>query len=218
MKRIAPSLAITAVFVLALCAWVPDAAAAEEAKPDKDSSSAAKAAPSPAANAIVAAAGNRAAASEVVVVTNELLERRYSEAPQADTDSYSNADLRPLETAADTETAGETPPPAPAPQVEDPLVWMQKREDEARQRQATIEQAESELAAARQRLAELEKQALAVANPFAARPRLTAEEMETRQTSGETAAQRHARTMEMVEQAREAVAAAEEQLAQSYRQ
>jgi hypothetical protein len=78
-----------------------------------------------------------------------------------------------------------------------------------------VAEAESKLAAAREKLKNLETQLLATRNPFSARPQLSEEEREQRMTSGETAAERNKRTQELVDEARAKVAEAEAELARA---
>jgi len=142
---------------------------------------------------------------------------------------YTNADLAKLTgivEEADAKSAkGEAGEPGtPKPGAEkvdpakqdaekpDPLAWLQKRQAAQQEHSVALAAAEAAVVAARQRVTDLEKQLLATRNPFSARPTLSDEEKEKRRTSGETAAQRNKRNQESLDQAREAVKAAEAEL------
>jgi len=142
---------------------------------------------------------------------------------------YTNADLAKMfpvvaeedreKPATETKTAEGTPaetdtPAAPdAPAEPDPLTWLNQRQQAQREHQVAIERAQSALTTARSNLANLERQAMAARNPYSARPQLPDEEIEKRRQGGETAAQRNERTQGLVEKAREAVRAAEAEIA-----
>ena len=134
------------------------------------------------------------------VYTNDDLSRRYgaSEAPEA-----------PAATPEGSRAPG-TPQNAP-----DPLALMEQEKKAQAAREDEVAQAESALAAAQAKLANLEKQLLATRNPFSARPQLSEEEQKSRATSEETAAERNARTQKLVEEAKVEVAEAEAHLSRA---
>ncbi len=146
-------------------------------------------------------------------------------APQKDAGKvYTNADLEKL-----VDSVGEEdrePPPAgtagapaegskkPDPKSDtDPLTWLQQRQSAQREHRKAVSEAQAAVNAARERLVNLERQLLAARNPFSARPQLSEEEKATRREGGETAAERHERTKELVENARTEIRAAEAELA-----
>jgi hypothetical protein len=120
------------------------------------------------------------------------------------------ADAKPSATPEGTEQKAEKPEPK---KTVDSLTWLRQRQDAQREHAKAVSEAEAALATAKQQLANLERQLLAARNPFAARPELSDEEKSKRKDSGESAAQRHERTKELVEKSREAVRAAESELA-----
>jgi len=127
---------------------------------------------------------------------------------------YTNADLAKLTgivEEADAKSAKVDPAKQDA-EKPDPLAWLQKRQTAQQEHTVALAAAEAAVVAARQRVADLEKQLLATRNPFSARPTLSDEEKEARRTSGETAAQRNQRNQKSLDQAREAVKAAEAEL------
>jgi hypothetical protein len=131
---------------------------------------------------------------------------------------YTNEDLTQRFGSTDesqgTQAAPARPPASGTPQnMPDPLALMEQQQASQAERKESIDVAEGTLAAAQQKLKSLEVQLLATSNPFSARPKLSAEEQETRATSGEDAAARRARTEKMVEEARAEVAKAEADLA-----
>jgi len=141
--------------------------------------------------------------------------------PDKNVKVYTNADLEKMfniVAGEDRET-----PPATTPTEEaaeeapkkdpDPLTWLRQRQDAQREHSKAVSEARAALNAARQNLANLERQQLAARNPFSARPKLSDEEKAARQDSGESAAQRYDRTKELVEKVREEVRAAEAELA-----
>ena len=95
----------------------------------------------------------------------------------------------------------------------DPLKWLQQRQAAQQEHREALEKAAKELQAARTKLADLERQLLATRNPFSARPVLSEEEKKDRREGTETAAMRTERTQRLVEESREAVRAAEAELA-----
>ena len=135
---------------------------------------------------------------------------------------YTNADLEKM---FDIVAEEDREPAAPAPEgtaesekaepakVPDPLTWLRHRQNAQRDHAKAVAEAQASVTAAKQQLAALERQLLAARNPFSARPNLSDEEKEERRKSGESAAQRYDRTRELVEKAREAVRAAESELA-----
>jgi hypothetical protein len=139
---------------------------------------------------------------------------------------YTNADLEkmfgivaaedrePGAVAADAADDVASTKPAQAKPTEDPLVWLKKRQEAAAARSVALAEAEKEVTDARARLAEIEKQKMAVRNPYAARPKLSEEEQQRRREAGETAGERFERTEALVRAAREEVRAAEAKLAQ----
>ena len=132
------------------------------------------------------------------VYTNEDLSRKYGS----------------TDASQETPAAPARPPASGRPQnMPDPLELMEQQKASQAERGERIEAAEGALASAQQKLKNLEVQSLAASNPFSARPELSAEEQETRLTSGETAEERKARTVKMVAEAREEVAKAEADLA-----
>lgn len=148
--------------------------------------------------------------------------------PDPDARVFTNADLEKL-WAGDTAAWATTPSgsgssdaaPTPGPGVEtplamDPLKYLQSKEASAADRQTAIADAERELAAARAQVASLEKQLLAIRNPFSARPELSEDEKEAR-GKDTSVAERIARTEEQLALARERVTAAEQKLARSRR-
>ena len=104
----------------------------------------------------------------------------------------------------------ETTEPKKAP---DPLTWLRQRQDAQRKHAKAVSDAQAALTAATQQVANLERQLLAARNPFSARPALSDDEKAKRQEGGESAGKRYERTQELVEKAREAVRAAESELA-----
>jgi len=139
-----------------------------------------------------------------MVITNDLLNRIVGPAPEAPSEVGS----------ASADTGAPATPDRPAVAPADPMRALIDQQAAAATRQRRIAEAESDLEAAKTRLANLEVQLLAARNPFSKRPQLSDEEKEERRTSGETAAQRYERTQEQVEAARAEVGAAEELLAQ----
>lgn len=133
---------------------------------------------------------------------------------KGETKVYTNSDLARLFGIAveedREEPAAET---APATPETDPLIWLQQRQASRQGHLEAVADAEATLMAARKKLAELESQLLATRNPFSARPVLSDEEKKIRRQGGETAAERNERTQDLVQEAREAVSAAEADLA-----
>ena len=139
---------------------------------------------------------------------------------------YTNSDLEKLfgivaeedREAGAADDADERPTPAtnrrPAKSSDDALKWLQERRAQQAASATAMQEAQSELAKARERLANLEKQLMAVRNPFSARPQLTEEEKEQRRNQPESANERYKRTEALVEEAREEVRAAEAKLAE----
>ena len=145
-------------------------------------------------------------------------------APQKDAGKvYTNADLEKLVDSI-AEEHGEQPPAdvagASAEESEkpdsksdtDPLTWLQQRQSAQREHRQAVSEAQAAVNAARQNLANLERQLLAARNPFSARPQLSDEEKTARREDGETAAERHERTKELVEKARAEIQVAEAEL------
>ena len=143
----------------------------------------------------------------VRVYTNSDLEKMFGIVAAEDREASAVA-------AEEAEGADAAAKPTQAKPAEDPLVWLKKRQEAAAARSVALAEAEKNVADARVRLAELEKQKMAVRNPYAARPTLSEEEQQQRRDAGETAAQRFERTESLVEAAREEVRAAEAKLAQ----
>jgi len=137
---------------------------------------------------------------------------------------YTNADLKKMFDISAEEIRGRLPAdtagvpaegskePKPASET-DPLEWLQQRQSAQREHGKAVTEAQAAVSAARERLANLERQLLASRNPFSARPQLSDEEKATRQDGSETAAERNERTKELVEKAREDMHAAEAELA-----
>ena len=136
---------------------------------------------------------------------------------------YTNADLEKMfdivakedreQPAAESPLAAKGSEGAEPKKAPDPLAWLRQRQNAQREHAKAVSEAEASLTAARQQLANLERQLLASRNPFSARPDLSDEEKAQRRDSAESAAKRHERTQELVEKAREAVHAAESELA-----
>ena len=136
---------------------------------------------------------------------------------------YTNADLKKLveivakedreRQAAKSPAEAKRPDEAEPKKAPDPLTCLRQRQDAQREHGKAVSEAQAALTAAQQQLASLERQLLAARNPFSARPVLSDEEKAKRRDSGESAEQRHERTQELVEKAREAVRAAESELA-----
>ncbi len=125
---------------------------------------------------------------------------------------FTNADLQPSEGTL-TESRPVDPAPSAAPALPDPLTWLQDQQKARVDRQQRIEAAEREVEAAGRQVANLEKQKLAVSNPFSARPDLDEEEKTKRGAGGETPTQRLERTRQMLAEARQRLQAAEQELA-----
>ncbi|NIM01452.1 MAG: hypothetical protein GTO30_13790 [Acidobacteria bacterium] len=132
---------------------------------------------------------------------------------------YTNADLEKFKIVKPEEEV--TTPAAETKEAEtkttkeaaDPLQWLQQRRAAQQEQAKSLAEAEAAVTAAKAKLADLERQLLATRNPFSARPELSEEEKTKRTEGGETAAQRHDRTKEMVEKAREGLRKAEAELA-----
>lgn len=131
---------------------------------------------------------------------------------------YTNADLDSL-WAGDTRAWATTPslptPPAEleatpesAPLGVDSLAWLEAQKAQSQNRARAIADAEAELLAAQEAVVNLEKQRLAISNPFAARPDLSPEE-KTARADGDSIAARVARTEKELADARERVANAQ---------
>jgi len=149
------------------------------------------------------ARGREAAKSEARVFTNEDLEEG----------ALTDKDPEGAYRLTGTPSSSDAPPPLSSLMDRtDPLEALESEQAAAEKRKARIADAERELRAARDKLANLEVQQLATRNPFSKRPQLSDEEKETRATSGETAAQRNERTNEMVVEAKADVAAAQKKL------
>jgi len=146
-------------------------------------------------------------AKESKVYTNADLARLLESVEDADREKPADA-VPGAEKAAEGKTA-----PGQADAPVDPLIWLQQRQLAEREHREAVTVAEAALAAARQRLADLQKQWMATRNPFAARPTLSDEEKAERSKSSETAAERHERTEQLVKEASAAVSAAEAELA-----
>jgi hypothetical protein len=131
------------------------------------------------------------------VFTNEDLTRMFGPAEESE----------PEPSGSGAQATADTPENAP-----DPLALMEQEQKDQASREQTIAEAEAKLAAAQEKLKNLEVQLLATRNPFSARPELSEEEQEQRATSGETAAERNARTQKLVEEAKAEVAEAEVEL------
>lgn len=141
----------------------------------------------------------------VPLYTNSDLEKMFGIVAEADRESSAkeSADADPKSSEATTKKADE-----------DPLVWLKKRQEAAAARSVELAEAEKQVADARQRLADLERQKMAVRNPYAARPQLSEEEEKRRREGGESASARFERTEALVKAAREELRAAEAKLAQ----
>jgi hypothetical protein len=115
-------------------------------------------------------------------------------------------------------TAPAPPPPEQPAENDDPLAQIEAAQRASEARDRLIREAEAALAAAREKVEQLEVQLLAVSNPFSARPQLSEEEQEIRRTSGEDAVARRARTEQLVEEAKRDVASLETRLEELRRQ
>ncbi len=140
---------------------------------------------------------------QVKVYTNADLEKMFDIVAEEDREQPA---AKPPATAKGSETAEPKKTP-------DPLTWLRQRQDAQREHTKAVSKAEAALTAATQQLANLERQSLAARNPFSARPKLSDEEKAIRKDGGESAEKRYERTQELVEKAREAVRAAESELA-----
>ncbi len=143
--------------------------------------------------------------------------------PQEEVKVYTNADLEKMfdivvdedreQPAAKPPATSKGPEKAEPKKAPDPLTWLRQRQDAQREHHKAVAEAEAAVTAGKQQVANLERQLLATRNPFSARPELSDEEKAKRQEGGEGASNRYERTEELVEKAREAVRAAESELA-----
>ena len=140
---------------------------------------------------------------DVKVYTNADLEKMFDIVAEEDREQPA---AKPPAVAKGSETTEPTKAP-------DPLTWLRQRQDAQREHGKAVAVAEAAVTSANQQVANLERQLLAARNPFSARPELSDEEKAKRQEGGESAAKRYERTQELVEEAREAVRAAESDLA-----
>jgi hypothetical protein len=140
---------------------------------------------------------------DVKVYTNADLEKMFGIVAEEDREQ---PPVKPPATAKGSENVD----PKKAP---DPLTWLRQRQDAQREHQKAVAAAEAAVTAAKQQVTNLDRQLLAARNPFSARPELSDEEKVKRQEGGESAGKRYERTQELVEKAREAVRAAESELA-----
>lgn len=144
---------------------------------------------------------------------------------------YTNKDLQrlfapdPADQAPDGATDAPSAPAAGAPVTpatptaeQDPLEWLNNRTKAKTDRQSQIDEAQAELFAAEDKLANVRKELLATVNPFSARPELSEEEKAYRRTSGETALERNERTKVMEQEAQAAVDEARTKLERVKRQ
>ena len=123
------------------------------------------------------------------------------------------------ETAAGSSTATQpvSAPAAPAGAAPgNPLALLEQSERSAAEKAQRLAAAEAEVAAARKLVADLEKQVLAIKNPFAARPELSEEEREKRE-SDTSVAERMARSESQLDEARLSLKDAEADLARARR-
>jgi hypothetical protein len=137
-------------------------------------------------------------ATETTVITNEILERLYGGAADAPDSGVQVVGTR--ERLLAEEQAGL-----------ESLERFRQRQARERTLESRISEARAEVAAAEAEVERLEKRALAVKNPYLARPVITEEEAE--EWNRMDNAQRLRKTEEDIRQARERLEAAREELA-----
>ena len=126
---------------------------------------------------------------------------------------YTNADLAgPSGSSAAADSDATEADSKALPRIDDPMVWMRKQKANAAKRTERIAAAETAVKTARARVVALEKQLMAVSNPFSARPELDEKEKEARTKRHESALERRGRTQKMLDDARKQVREAEQAL------
>lgn len=133
---------------------------------------------------------------------------------------FTNADLKKVtpKPSATPETpgtpvAGDRPLTVQRPagaNAADPLKWMQEQKAAAAQRQQQVKEAEATVVEAEQKLADLEKRLLALRNPFLARPEKPKDDETWNEADGQ---ERVRRTDKALEDARTELADAQKALA-----
>jgi len=181
------SILAVSVALVASAAWAEPADESKPKSPDKP------------------ATAENAKADEVKVYTNKDLARLFppdpAEKPAGETPPAGATDPRAAATSPRPAQRGGQTPPAD----QDPLEWLKNRQEAQASRQSRIDEAQAELFAAEEKLANLKKELLATVNPFSARPKLSDEEKEYRRTSGETALERNERVKALEQEAQQAV-------------
>lgn len=184
------------------------ARAAEEKAGDKKPAQAAD----KSAEKKAAATPRKPPASEVKVYTNADLERLFGGAGPAEP-----AEPEAGETTAEPSPAGSA---APSPEgakpgeaaagPQDPAAWLAARQAKEKERQQQIDEAQSKVDGLRARIAELEKRALAVRNPFLPRPEVSDDDR--KDWDAASATERASMTDAQLAEARKELEAAEREL------
>lgn len=138
----------------------------------------------------------------------EAAARAARERARADVKVFTNEDLGTAPPSESPPSAPTDEAEAPAPASADPLMWLEKQQAEEQDRAARVAEAEAAVNQARERVANLQSQVLAIKNPFAARPQLSEKERERREADRSTV-DRLNRVQEELEQARAELAEAE---------
>lgn len=159
---------------------------------------------------MAAARANQKPAESALVFDNDDLEARYGpveEAPASPVQAEANN--------AEGKDAAKGKDAAEGKEAADPLKSMEEEQAAAKEQRERVAAAQKNLSAARQEVTRLEKQMLAIKNPFSARPDLSDEEKEARAKSAESAPELLARTQKQLDEARQKLAEAEKELTDS---
>jgi hypothetical protein len=152
-----------------------------------------------------AAAGKKAEAGATLSFSNDDLESMYGKPePAAPAPTPAKAASKPTD-GAKTDRA----------KTADPLAAMEDAKAREAERRQRVADATTALESARAEVARLEKQVLAIKNPFSARAELSDEEKAKRFEGQESASARLARTEKMLDEARQRLAEAERGLAEA---
>lgn len=183
---------------------------AQDARKSATDSTKPQAEPTLASVAAAAAERRREAAAAEDVITTEDLDRRFGAGGMGGVYQASpDAAATPVPGVA---TDGGAPVP-PLPDAGDPLMALQQQQADAAERSRALEAAEAEVVALRARMEELERRALAIANPFLPRPKVDKDDEAAENWDKEDAAERRAKTQEEIAAVKEHLAAAERRLA-----
>jgi hypothetical protein len=204
--RFANILAIATVILLGTVLLLGPAASSadknEGEKPEKKDEQAEKGRSAKPVSPFVQAMGGRAKASEVKVYSNETL-----------SEMFGGASEEVVESPTVTPAGAPTPPVQPAVPEKSPLERMAEQKKAREDHRILLTAAEKAVTDAEQRVAELEKRALAARNPLLPRPAPPEDEEERAAWNSADGVGRAAQADQQLQSAREALAKAREDLA-----